>query len=390
MWGLFASLPKPYKKLNEPSTEGWCNRLHYRVTVIFFLGCSILVTCLEWVGNGSKISCVMEGPVDSWTIPQNVINTYCFVLKTFTLPKHWNSKVGYESAHRGVGDFVPGRGEENPGDDVTYQAYYQWVPFVLFFQACLFYLPHLLSKAWEGGKIRNIISGLNQLILVKEERKKNEQVLANYIVESLHTHNFWAMKMLFIEFINLINAIGQIYFINVFLGGEFSTYGVSALGFLEADPEKRIDPMAIIFPRVTKCSFFKYGPSGTVQTHDAICVLPINIINEKIYVFLWFWLVFLSILTILSVIYHMLVLVTPSMTRMMLRNRSMNQSDLPFEEMGKRFELGDWKLLSILSRNMEPLVFGEFIRELYEAMKNLERYDANDNASRQSLIKSKA
>ena len=116
----------------------------------------------------------------------------------------------------------------------------------------------------------------------------------------------------------------------------------------------------------------------------------INIINEKIYVFLWFWLVLLSILTILSVIYHMFVLVTPSMTRMVLRNRSMNQSDLPFEEMGKRFELGDWKLLSILSRNMEPLVFGEFIRELYEAMKNLERYDANYNASRQSLIKSKA
>ena len=86
----------------------------------------------------------------------------------------------------------------------------------------------------------------------------------------------------------------------------------------------------------------------------------------------------------------MFVLVTPGMTRMMLRNRSMNQRDLPFEEMGKRFELGDWKLLSILSRNMEPLVFGEFIRELYEAMKNLERLDANDNASRQSLIKSKS
>ncbi len=52
---------------------------------------------------------------------------------------------------------------------------------------------------------------------------------------------------------------------------------MEALGFLEADPEKRIDPMAVIFPRVTKCSFYKYGPSGTVQTHDAICVLPVNI-----------------------------------------------------------------------------------------------------------------
>jgi len=48
------------------------------------------------------------------------------------------------------------------------------------------------------------------------------------------------------------------------------------LSFLDADPEDRIDPMATVFPRVTKCTFFKYGPSGSVQTHDAICVLPIN------------------------------------------------------------------------------------------------------------------
>ena len=155
-----------------------------------------------------------------------------------------------------------------------------------------------------------------------------------------------------------------------------STYGISALKFLEADPEQRIDPMATVFPRVTKCSFFKYGPSGTVQTHDAICVLPVNIVNEKIYVFLWFWLIILSGITVFSVMYHIFLLVTPSLTRMMLRTQSMYQNDLPFEEMGKHFEMGDWKLLYILSRNMEPLVFGEFIRELYKAMK-----DANDNAA---------
>ena len=91
----------------------------------------------------------------------------------------------------------------------------------LIFQGALFYFPHLIFKAWEGGKIRNIIAGLNNLILSKDERNDKERILAHYVVESLHTHNFWAMKMLFIEFLNLFNVIGQIYFIDVFLGGEF-------------------------------------------------------------------------------------------------------------------------------------------------------------------------
>merc|ERR1712156_209825 len=225
----------------------------------------------------------------------------------------------------------------------------------------------------------------NQLILVKEERKKNEQVLANYIVESLHTHNFWAMKMLFIEFINLINSIGQIYFIDVFLGGEFSTYGVSALGFLEADPEKRIDPMAIIFPRVTKCSFYKYGPSGTIQTHDSICVLPINIINEKIYVFLWFWLIILSFISIVGLISHVVSMLIPQITKMNLKSRAMNRKDVNLDDMGRHFEIGDWKLLYILGTNMEPLVFGEFLQELSRAIR-----DSNQNSVATSpLLQSK-
>ena len=73
-------------------------------------------------------------PSDSWTIPQNVINTYCYVLTTFTLPKHWNSKLGFEAAQPGVGDY-------GPDDDVTYKAYYQWVPFVLFLQVSKLNFP---------------------------------------------------------------------------------------------------------------------------------------------------------------------------------------------------------------------------------------------------------
>ena len=49
---------------------------------------------------------------------------------------------------------------------------------------------------------------------------------------------------------------------------------------MQEDPEDRLDPMSRIFPRVTKCTFNKFGPSGSVQRRDAMCVLPVNIINE--------------------------------------------------------------------------------------------------------------
>ena len=37
--------------------------------------------------------------------------------------------------------------------------------------------------------------------------------------------------------------------------------------------------------QVSKCSFHKYGPSGTIEAYDALCVLPLNIINEKVNIF---------------------------------------------------------------------------------------------------------
>lgn len=71
----------------------------------------------------------------------------------------------------------------------------------------MFYAPHAIFKVWEGGKIKNIIAGLNTFILDKKERTKKERILADYFVESLNSHNLWALKMLFIEFLNLVTKV---------------------------------------------------------------------------------------------------------------------------------------------------------------------------------------
>ena len=48
------------------------------------------------------------------------------------------------------------------------------------------------------------------------------------------------------------------------------------------NPEDRPDPMNVVFPKVTKCTFFKYGTSGTIESRDGLCILALNVINEKV------------------------------------------------------------------------------------------------------------
>ena len=71
--------------------------------------------------------------------------------------------------------------------------------------------------------------------------------------------------------------------------------------------------------RLTKCTFHKYGHSGTIEKHDALCLLATNIISEKIYVFLWFWLIILAVLTACYLIYTIAVIAIPSLRKTMLQ-----------------------------------------------------------------------
>merc|ERR1712037_740799 len=94
--------------------------------------------------------------------------------------------------------------------------------------------------------------------------------------------------------------------------GTFMTYGSDVFAMTFGDPEGRSDPMNMVFPKVTKCTFHKYGPSGTVTRHDGLCILALNIINEKIYVFLWFWFVGVAIFSALAIVYRMVVVLVPA------------------------------------------------------------------------------
>lgn len=111
------------------------------------------------------------------------------------------------------------------------------------------------------------------------------------------------------------------FLIDSFLGGEFFTYGIKVLELSQMDQENRYDPMVAVFPRVTKCTFHKFGPSGTIQEHDALCILALNILNEKIYIVLWFWFIILTIMSGMALAYSIAVVTLPSIRETILLRR---------------------------------------------------------------------
>ena len=55
-------------------------RLHYGATVTFLLAFSLIVTTRQYVGN--PIDCV-----HTKDIPEDVLNTYCWIHSTYTIPR---------------------------------------------------------------------------------------------------------------------------------------------------------------------------------------------------------------------------------------------------------------------------------------------------------------
>lgn len=338
-------------------------KLHYRVTFILLVTCSILVTSRQYIGE--HINCIQ----DSRAIPNRVLNTYCFISATFTVPRlSQASSSAADMPHLGLGSY-------SDDEDVTYHAYYQWVPFVLFAQALMFYTPYYLWKMWEDNKVRSIVQGMHLFNLheAAHDRATKEDVLAAYILRNLHDHNAWAVRFFLCEAMNLVNVVAQIFLTDKFLGGEFLSYGVDVVDFLDQDPETRIDPMARVFPRITKCIFHTFGPSGTIQKHDAMCVLALNIINEKIYTFIWFWFIILAVITGVDFLTRVAQVFMPSLRTSLLRMRLSKAHKDDADLLTQCCSIGDWLLLDFLGKNLDTTGFSIVVGKIGTAYGHLRR-----------------
>lgn len=151
-----------------------------------------------------------------------------------------------------------------------------------------------------------------------------------------------------------------------FLDGEFLTYGTEVINFAQRDQEDRVDPMIYLFPRMTKCTFYKFGVSGEVERHDALCILPLNIVNEKIYIFLWFWFIILAVLTSLLIVYRIFIIISRKFRIFLFKQHYRRIKPKDIETVTRTCSLGNWYMLYLIGVNIDTGIFSEAFEDYAE------------------------
>jgi hypothetical protein len=136
------------------------------------------------------------------------------------------------------------------------------------------------------------------------------------------------------------------------------------------------------FPRVTLCDL-RIREVGNLHRYTVQCVLPINMLNEKIFSLAWFWFIYVFVSNFFSFIVTLYETIVPSSRINFIRNlyrisvstSTINENLL--EEFTRDFLMQDGVLiLEIISRNGSPILATKVVHQLvlnYEKNQRLEK-----------------
>ena len=121
------------------------------------------------------------------------------------------------------------------------------------------------------------------------------------------------MKLILCQLACFILTIAQMYSMDLVLGGQFLSLGNNIHVY-----EVFLQSLNKVFPKVVQCSMAYIGPSGEVVNNSGMCTLPVNIINEKIYLTLWIWFIFLVVVSLFCLTLQFMLLLFPCLRRHIL------------------------------------------------------------------------
>ena len=68
------------------------------------------------------------------------------------------------------------------------------------------------------------------------------------------------------------------------------------------------NPMCAAFPRIASCTYYRFGSAGKESNINALCILSLNNINDKVFLVLWWWFLILIFMGVGTVLFRMIQL----------------------------------------------------------------------------------
>lgn len=171
----------------------------------------------------------------------------------------------------------------------------------------------------------------------------------------------------------------NIIMLNMVIPGFWSTYFKATTALLFGDLPAWTLNSDLVFPKTAKCLFKSYGPSGTLQHLDSLCLLPLNVLNQKIFVIVWIWYIMQLAVSVVNFVYWMVLYYSENIRHVILRHLSMMAvSRKQIMQATNKGHLGNFFVLKQIAKNTNATTFVELMSEL--SLKNVNQ-DLNANKS---------
>ncbi|XP_054735487.1 innexin inx5 [Anastrepha obliqua] len=344
--------------------------LHSKCTVVILLTCSFLLSAKQYFGE--PIQCMGDDKYSEF------VNSFCWTMGTYVLnvydvqdqiphgDKLLSTHTGVESPYiaEGISTEIPGVTER------VYLRYYQWVIMLLLLQSVIFYFPSFLWKMWEGQRLKQLCSEVGDALVPENTYLERLKLLVKYFTSDYKGIHFcYMVKCLSCEVLNFFISIINILLLNVFLNDYWTKY-IKALATIpryDWDTWNRMTSR--IFPKIAKCDYYAFGPSGSQNKRDVLCILPLNILNEKIFAFLWCWFIIMAIIAGLNLLYRLFLISSRTFRMKMISTQLRSMPASQVQRALENVSFGDWFLLFKVSVNINPTLFRDLIQELYKQRK---------------------
>ncbi|GFO18377.1 innexin [Plakobranchus ocellatus] len=282
--------------ITRANDEDLCSQINYVWTAAFLSVVGLLITMAQYVGDPIQCLC----PAQLTDAQCNYTKALCWVKHNYFV--HEDSPIAFN---------------EDDRYELTV-AYYPWIPWILFTMAAVLNVPNILWQSFapsSGLDLKKFIAKADMhenldnlgkiLMLWLGKRKRRDMSIVGKVRRAAGSCGlFWCGRyqrsylcglVLFTKLGYLVTSAGCFFALGIFIDENMLSYGLDVVSdFLHGASYNLAR-----FPVYTICDI-KIRQLANVHTYSFQCVLPYNMFNQKIFIFLWFWFIIISVINAYS------------------------------------------------------------------------------------------